>query len=492
MGLLADLYRPSLALLTDLYQLTMAYAVWRSGAWKDEAVFHLNFRRAPFASGYTVAAGLPAALELLEGLRFTEEDRAYLATLSGADGKPLFEPAFLDALGRLDLGLDVDAVPEGTLVFPQEPLLRVKGPVAACMLAETPLLNLVNFPTLVATKAARVVQAARGEPVLEFGLRRAQGVDGAMTASRAAYLGGCAATSNVLAGRLYGIPVKGTHAHSWVMLFDEERESFQRYAEAMPNNCVFLVDTYDTLQGVRHAVEVGRWLRARGQTLLGVRLDSGDLADLSIKARQILDEGGFPEARIYASNDLDEKIIESLKQQDARIAVWGVGTRLVTAFDEPALGGVYKLAAVRAQGAKEWRYRVKVSEQPAKTSTPGLLQVRRFETAQGFAGDGIYNLDAGWQGPREIIHPFDPTLRWPIPAGASETDLLVPAMRAGKIVLEGESLEGARRRVARQLERLPAGAKRFMNAHLYPVGLEPRLQELRTKMVLEARKVPTP
>ncbi|HEY3445267.1 MAG TPA: nicotinate phosphoribosyltransferase [Myxococcales bacterium] len=493
MGPLSDLYRPSLSLLTDLYQLTMAHAVYKSGAWKDEAVFHLIFRRPPFASGYTVAAGLENALEYLAGLRFTEDDRAYLATLAGADGKPLFDQAFLDELGRLDLStLEVDAVPEGTLVFPQEPLLRVKGPVAACMLAETPLLNLINFPTLVATKAARVVQAAKGEPVLEFGLRRAQGIDGAMTASRAAYLGGCAATSNVLAGKVYGIPVKGTHAHSWVMLFDEERESFQKYAEAMPNNCVFLVDTYDTLQGVKHAIEAGQWLKARGQSLLGVRLDSGDLADLSIRARKLLDDAGFPEARIYASNDLDEKIIESLKQQGAKIAVWGVGTRLVTAYDEPALGGVYKLAAVRRAGEKDWRYRVKVSEQPAKTSTPGILQVRRFETPEGFVADGIYDQERGWEGALEVINPFDPTLRWPIPEHATAHDLLVPAMRGGKIVLQGESLEQARQRVGQQLERLPAGTKRFLNAHLYPVGLEPKLQELRTKMVLEARKVAKP
>ncbi|MGC4119010.1 MAG: nicotinate phosphoribosyltransferase [Myxococcales bacterium] len=491
MGSLSDLYRPSLSLLTDLYQLTMAHAVWKSGAWKDEAVFHLIFRRAPFGSGFTVAAGLESALEFLSTARFTEDDRAYLATLQGADGKPLFDRGFLDELGRLELAVDVDAVPEGTLVFPQEPLMRVSGPVAACMLAETALLNLVNFATLVATKAARVVLATKGEPVLEFGLRRAQGIDGAMTASRSAYLGGCAATSNVLAGKLYGIPVKGTHAHSWVMLFDEEKESFQKYAEAMPNNCVFLVDTYDTLEGVHHAVEAGQWLRARGQTLLGIRLDSGDLADLSIKARKILDDGGFPEARIYASNDLDERIIESLKIQGAKIAVWGVGTRLVTAYDEPALGGVYKLAAVRKPGEEKWKYRVKVSEQAAKTSTPGLLQVRRFETAEGFAADGIYNVDAGWPGGRGIIHPFDPTLRWPLPEGATHHDLLVPAMRGGRILLN-ETLEQARKRVGQQLERLPAGTKRFMNAHLYPVGLEPTLQELRTKMVLEARKVAKP
>lgn len=489
MGPLADLYRSSLALLTDLYQLTMAQAAFKAGTAHDEAVFHLFFRKPPFKSGYTVAAGLQSALEYLSTVRFTEDDRAYLATLTGVDHTPLFDRAFLDELGRLECSLDVDAVPEGTLVFPHEPLLRVQGPVMACMLAETPLLNLINFPTLIATKASRIVQAAHGEPVLEFGLRRAQGIDGGLTASRAAYLGGCAATSNVLAGKLFGIPVKGTHAHSWVMLFDEEREAFQKYAEAMPHNCVFLVDTYDTIEGVKNAIEVGRWLKARGHPLLGIRLDSGDLADLSIKARRLLDEAGFPEARIYASNDLDEHIIESLKQQGARIAMWGVGTRLVTASDDPALGGVYKLAAVRKRGQGEWKYRIKVSDQAAKTSTPGILQVRRFETADGFVADGIYDLGQGWKGPRAIVNPLDPTQVRTVARHATETDLLVPAMRAGEIVLADGGLEPARARLAAQLGKMRAGTKRFMNAHLYPVGLEPGLMELRTKMVTDARKV---
>ncbi|MBI5544243.1 MAG: nicotinate phosphoribosyltransferase [Deltaproteobacteria bacterium] len=493
-----DLYKPSLALLTDLYQLTMAQAAWRSGAARDESVFHLFFRRSPFGSGYAIAAGLEAALDWLAALRFDRDDLAFLATLKGADGGRHLSSDFLAELGRLEPALDVDAMPEGTAVFPQEPLLRVKGPVIACMLAETTLLNLVNFPTLVATKAARIVQATRGEPVLEFGLRRAQGIDGGLTASRAAYLGGCDATSNVLAGRLFGIPVKGTHAHSWVMLFDTEREAFQEYAQALPNNCVFLVDTYDTLDGVRHAIEAGRWLEERGQKLLGVRLDSGDLASLSIEARKLLDEAGFPEARIFASNDLDEHVIESLKAQGAAIAVWGVGTRLVTAADDPALGGVYKLAAVRkAGGGGTWRYRVKVSEQAAKTSTPGILQVRRFSSpgaSSAFLADGIYDLERGWGlagAATRLVNPFDPTLLTRVPGDAVGEDLLVPAMRGGKIVLEGGGLEAARARAQAQLARLPAGVKRFLNPHLYPVGLEPGLQELRTRMILEARK-PSP
>src|SRR2546428_5366380 len=268
--MLGRLYGQSLALLTDFCQLTMAAAAWKSGMEDREAVFHLLFRRPPFESGFTIAAGLATALEYIRELRFTDEDRRCRREWRAAAGEPMFEPAFLDHLRSLELGVDVDAVPEGTAVFPQEPLLRVCGPIVPCMLLETPLLDLINFQTLIATKAARVCLAAQGEPVIEFGLRRAQGIDGAVSAARAAYIGGCAATSNVLAGKLLGIPVKGTHAHSWIMSFDSEPAAFQAYAEAMPNNCVFLVDTYDTLQGVRHAVETGKWLREHGHQMAGI------------------------------------------------------------------------------------------------------------------------------------------------------------------------------------------------------------------------------
>ncbi len=307
--------------------------------------------------------------------------------------------------------MDVYAVPEGTVVFPQEPLLRVDGPVVPCMLLETALLAVVNFQTLVATKAARVCLAAQGDPVLEFGLRRAQGIDGGLAASRAAYVGGCAATSNTLAGRLYGIPVKGTHAHSWVMLHDSEEEAFMEYARALPANCVFLVDTYGTLDGVRHAIQAGRWLRERGHEMVGIRLDSGDLAWLSIRARALLDEAGFPGAAILASNELDEIIIQSLKEQGARIAVWGVGTRLVTGQDDGALGGVYKLGAVRAGPDAPWERRVKVSEQASKTTIPGLLEVRRFETAEGFLADVIYDALLGLPEAPVMVDPLDLTRR---------------------------------------------------------------------------------
>ncbi len=484
---LSERYRPSLALLTDLYQLTMACAAWRAGLADREAVFHLFFRRNPFGGGYSIACGLEDALDYLTALRFDEEDLAYLAGLPGADGGRLFPDDFLAALRGLPLALDVDAVPEGTVVFPNEPLLRVRGPIVPAMLVESPLLNVVNFQTLIATKASRIVHAAQGEPVIDFGLRRAQGVDGALTASRAAYAGGCAATSNVLAGRLFGIPVKGTHAHSWVMLFDGEREAFETYARALPNNCVFLVDTYDTLEGVRNAIEVGRWLRDHGHQLLGVRLDSGDLAWFSLEARKLLDAAGFPDAKILASNDLDEQTIESLKRQGAAIAVWGVGTRLVTGYDDPALGGVYKLGAVRRPG-EPWQYRVKLSEQAAKTTTPGILQVRRFEDGAGLVADGIFDETRGWpDGPRAIVDPLDFTRQKRIPAGARETDLLVPVLRAGEPVYASPPLAAIRDRALAEVARLPASLKRFLNPHQYPVGLEPSLHERKTRLVLEAR-----
>src|SRR5690606_5071352 len=248
-----------------------------------------------------------------------------------------------------------------------EPILRVRGPILQAQLVETPLLTLVNYQTLIATKAARVVQAARGAPVLEFGLRRAQGIDGGLSASRAAYIGGCAGTSNVLAGKLLGIPVGGTHAHSWVMFHDSELDAFRAYAEALPGNCTFLVDTYDTLDGVRNAITVGKELRARGHELAGIRLDSGDLAHLSIEARKLLDEAGFPNAKIVASNDLDEHLIANIQEQGARIDTWGVGTKLVTGVGQCALGGVYKLGASRDEHGT-WREAIKLSEQPIKIS----------------------------------------------------------------------------------------------------------------------------
>jgi nicotinate phosphoribosyltransferase len=491
------MYGESLGLLTDLYQLTMAHGYWKLEIADRQAVFHVSFRKAPFHSGFTVACGLASVIDYLRAFAFTSDDREYLSSLRGQDGKGLFERAFLDYLGALQFACDIDGVPEGTVVFPHEPLVRVKGPLLQCQLLETLLLNALNFPTLVATKAARIGIAARGEPVLEFGLRRAQGMDGAITASRAAYIGGCAATSNVLAGKLFGIPVKGTHAHSWVMSFDSELEAFEAYAEVMPNNCVFLVDTYGTLAGVRHAVEVARGLRARGHRLQGIRLDSGDLAYLSIEARKILDAAGFPEVAILATNDLDEDIIRSLKEQGAAINMWGVGTKLVTAYDQAALGGVYKLSALRDAGGA-WRHKIKLSEQIPKTSIPGILQVRRFRDGSEFRADMIYDelvFDAGAASEAVMIDPMDPTRRKTIPSGTPWDDLLVPVFRTGRLVYDPPALQAMRDRAKDQLAAFHPGVKRSVNPHQYPVGLEKSLFDLRHQMVLAERgdaSSPTP
>jgi len=486
--MLDTLYKSSLALLTDLYQLTMAYGYWKNGIQDREAVFHLFFRKNPFNGGFTVACGASAAVEYFENLKFSTDDLDYLSTLRGNDGAALFEEAFLRFLADLDFECDIDGVVEGTVVFPQEPLMRVKGPLLQCQLLETPFLNLINFPTLIATKAARMTLAAKGAPILEFGLRRAQGVDGGATASRAAYIGGCAGTSNVLAGRLFGVPVKGTHAHSWVMCFENELEAFSAYADAMPNNCVFLVDTYNTLEGVRNAVKVGKKLRERGFEPVGIRLDSGDLAWLSIEARKILDEGGFPDAVIVASNELDEHLIASLNHQGAKIGVWGVGTRLATGYDQPALGGVYKLSAVRDRGG-EWTYKLKLSEHSAKVTNPGILQVRRFIRNGLAEADAIYNETSPPGEECVIVDPLDAVRKKKIPSGCEEQNLLVPFFRDGRRVCKIPSIEEARNRTFEQLKLFHEGVKRFVNPHEYPVGLENHLHEKKMELIRKAREI---
>ncbi len=477
----------ALALLTDLYQLTMALGYWATGQAEREAVFHLTFRKPPFGGGYAIAAGIEPALDYLAGLRFSASDLTYLETLRDADDRQLFPGAFLEYLGALRFDCSVDAVPEGTLVFAHEPLLRVRGPIAAAQLVETPLLTMINFQTLVATKASRVVAVAGGQPVLEFGLRRAQGIDGGLAASRAAYLGGCAATSNVLAGKLYGLPVRGTHAHSWVMFHADELAAFRAYADALPGNCTFLVDTYDTLDGVRHAIAIGRELAARGRRLLGIRLDSGDLAHLSIEARRLLDEAGFHDTKIVASNDLDETLIGSLREQGARIDTWGVGTKLVTAYDQPALGGVYKLGAVRADDGS-WRHTLKLSEQPIKISNPGQLQVRRLRRGGSLLADIIYDDVRGLTRPMALHDLEDPERVTELPSDVTEEDLLVPMLDRGRPVARDRSLAAARARAAAQLAELSARTRRFLNPQPYPVGLDAHVHAEKRRLLEAARR----
>src|SRR6058998_2581616 len=391
------------ALTTDLYEVTMACGYHKAGVSDHEAAFHVTFRENPFGGEFTIACGLVTAIDFMRAFRFHETEIAYLASQRGNDGKPIFDSRFLDCLRGLQLTCDIDAIPEGTLVFPNEPLIRVCGPIAQCQLLETALLNILNFESLIATKAARVCLAAKGDPVIEFGLRRSQGVDGGLTAARAAYIGGCAGTSNLQAGERFGIPVSGTQAHSWIMFFDSEIEAFETYARAMPNNCVFLVDTYNSLDGVRHAIDVARQLRKQGHEMIGVRLDSGDRVALSIEARRMLDKAGFTNAKIVCSGDLDEHVIADMKQRDAKIDMWGVGTKLTTGQPDAALGGIYKLGAVRRPGGK-WQYRIKLSEESAKASCPGSLQVRRFYQSDGtLLADAIYETDHGICEPCEIV-----------------------------------------------------------------------------------------
>jgi nicotinate phosphoribosyltransferase len=483
------------ALLTDLYELTMAQAYWLAGRADDEGVFTVSFRRSPFGGGFALACGLEDALDRIAEFRFTADDLEYLSTLQAADGTPVFRAEFLDAMARFRPTLDVDAIPEGTPVFPFEPLLRVRGGLLEAQLVETTVLNAVNFATLVATKAARIVNSAGSAPVIEFGLRRAQGPDGGLTASRAAYIGGCAGTSNVLAGRAFGIPVRGTHAHSWVLSFDSEVEAFDAWAETMPNSSVFLVDTYDSERGVEHAIEVGRSLRAAGHDLAGIRLDSGDLAYLSTEARRLLDDAGFPKAQIMASNDLDEETIESLRIQHASVDVWGVGTRLVTADGQPALGGVYKLSAMRRRDGS-WRHVLKVSEQPDKTTVPGILSVRRYYDESGLAaGDAIVDALTDEARPLQIIHPSTPHRRKRLEDLPVSEELLQPQIRDGRRVAVSPPIDEIRERARTSLAQFDPAVLRRVNPHAYPAGLESALHGRREALieeVLATERLPAP
>ena len=486
---LSGLYAPSLALVTDLYQLTMAYGYWQQGLQDREAVFHLYFRKAPFQGGYAVAAGLALAVDWVENLKFSDDDLEYLGSLRGSKGGVMFPPDFLRYLRELKFTCDIDAVPEGTVIFGNEPIMRVRGPLLQAQLLETALLTLINFQTLIATKAARIREATGPtDQILEFGLRRAQGFDGGLGASRAAYLGGADATSNVLAGQRYGIPVRGTHAHSWVMSFANEVDAFSAYAQAFPDDSVFLVDTYDTIEGVRQAIKVARQMRANGHELAGIRLDSGDLAYLSREARAVLDEAGFTETRIVASNDLEENLITSLKQQGARIDTWGVGTQLVTAYNQAALGGVYKLAALRKADNSGWDFTIKLSEQVAKTSIPGILQIRRYLNEYGKPrADMLYNTAESLPSHLMLVDPADSTRRLPIRPDTQFRELLEPVFRRGRRVLDLPTLAESRAHAQREVQSLDPGVRRFLNPHVFPVGLEMGLYEYRTRLILEKR-----
>jgi nicotinate phosphoribosyltransferase len=475
------------ALTTDLYEVTMACGYWKTGVGDHEAAFHVTFRHNPFSGQFTVACGLATAIDFLRTFHFTETEIDYLASQRGNDGKPLFDSGFLDYLRELRLTCDIDAIPEGTLVFPNEPLIRVCGPIAQGQLLETALLNILNFESLIATKAARVCLAAKNDPVIEFGLRRAQGVDGGLTAARAAYVGGCAGTSNLQAGERFGIPVSGTQAHSWIMFFETEREAFETYAKAMPNNCVFLVDTYNSIEGVRHAIDVASQLRKEGHEMIGVRLDSGDRVALSIEARQMLDEAGFTNAKIVCSGDLDEHVIADMKQRGARIDVWGVGTKLTTGQPDAALGGIYKLGAVRRPGG-QWQYRIKLSDEAAKTSCPGSLQVRRFHQPDGsLIADAIYETNHPINEPCVIVD-LETDKKMEIPANTRFSDLLVPIFRAGQLVYQTPRIDASREYARKQLSCAPPEILRLKGPTHYKIGLERSLHGLRSTLIERAKK----
>lgn len=473
----------NLTMMTDLYELTMMNGYLRFGMEKNRACFDLFYRKQGDITAYAVAAGLEQAIEYVKNLHFTDEDIAYLRSLG------IFDDAFLTYLSHFHFTGDIMAVPEGTVIFPGEPILRVIAPIIEAQLLETTLLNIINHQTLIATKASRVVQAARGDGVLEFGLRRAQGPDAGIYGARAAIIGGCKATSNVLTGQMFGVPVGGTHAHSWVMSFPDELTAFRAYAEVFPTNCLLLVDTYDTLSsGVPNAITVFRELRQKGLEPMGIRLDSGDLAFLSRQARKMLDDAGFPNAKIFASGDLDEEVIWDLKAQGAAIDVWGVGTRMITSMGNPALGGVYKLAAEEVDGT--FVPRIKISENPAKVTNPGVKRLYRFyDRRTGKALADLIALEDEDFSSGEPLTIFDPENTWKrmMLCDYDVRALLVPIFEGGKLVYTQPTLGEITAYTNREMETFWDEYKRLHSPHRYKVDLSQKLYDLKRSLIENQR-----
>jgi nicotinate phosphoribosyltransferase len=462
----------NLSLLTDLYQLTMVGGYFLLGKDKQKANFDYFFRKIPENGGFCIVAGLEQLIHYIQNLHLEDEDLDYLRSLR------LFPPKVVDYFSQIRFTGDLWAVPEGSVVFPEEPLIRVTAPLPEAQYIETALLNFLNFQTLVATKAARVCMAANGDPVIEFGVRRAHGPDGGLSAARAAFIGGARATSTLLAGRTFGIPVRGTLAHSWVESFPSELEAFRAYGKIYPQNCLLLVDTYDTLRtGIPNAIQVGEELREKKiGDLAGIRLDSGDLTFLSREARKMLDEAGFDRARILGSSDLDEWLIESIKKQGAEIDIWGVGTRLVTSYSCPALGGVYKLSAIFEDG--RMHPRLKVSDDPEKTTNPGVKKVIRFFDEKNFMRGDVIFLDEeeiAKNQPVKAFHPLLPHVSKTYPAHFRQEEILIPIFREGKLVYPLPSLVEIQDRTRQSLQRLRPEHKRLQNPHLYHVSLGEKL-----------------
>ena len=475
--------RQNLTLLTDLYELTMMQGYYKSGS-NPTVVFDVFYRTNPSGGGFAIAAGLEQVIQYIKELRFEEEDISYLASLN------LFDKDFLDYLRNFRFTGDIYAIPEGTVVFPREPLIKVVAPIMEAQLIETALLNIVNHQSLIATKAARVVYAARGDGIMEFGLRRAQGPDAGTYGARAAMIGGCIGTSNVLCGQLFDVPIKGTHAHSWIMSFPNEYTAFKTYANMYPQACILLVDTYDTLKsGVPNAIRVFKEMREAGIPLnfYGIRLDSGDLAYMSKRARKMLDEAGFPDAVISASSDLDEYLIDSLKTQGAAITSWGVGTNLITSADNPAFGGVYKLAAVMGEDGK-FIPKIKLSENSAKITNPGNKTIYRvYEKATGkIKADLICLVDETFSEEEHLLL-FDPVEPWKKtklnPGDFTLREILVPVFKNGECVYTSPSVMEIRDYCKKEQETLWDETRRLVNPHNVYVDLSAKLYDIKIQLL---------
>lgn len=474
-------------LLTDFYELTMMQGYFRNNV-TERVVFDLFYRQNPDDGGYAVCAGLANVIDYIKSLHFDYEDIDYLRGLN------TFDEDFLDYLASFHFTGDVYAIPEGTVIFPREPLIKVVGPIMEAQLVETALLNLVNHQSLIATKAARVCYAARGGGVMEFGLRRAQGPDAGTFGARAAIIGGCIGTSNVICAKEYGVPALGTHAHSWIMSFGDELTAFHKYAELYPNNTTLLVDTYDTLRsGVPHAIQVFQELRDSGRTpeKYGIRLDSGDLAYLSKKARKMLDDAGFPQAEICASSDLDEYLIDSLLSQGACIDSWGVGTNLITSKNTPAFGGVYKLAAVEQDNTLIPK--IKLSENPAKITNPGNKTVYRiYDKETGKIRADYITLAEETFDEAEDLLLFDANATWKktlLKGGSYEMkEILVPIFQNGQCIYESPTVMEIQAYCRAQLDTMWEESRRLVNPQEVYVDLSDKLYEMKKTLLNETRQ----
>ena len=481
----------NLTLLTDFYELTMMQAYHHHQSTtgrKQVAVFDMFYRENPNGNGYSIAAGLAQVIDYINELKFTPEDICYLRS------NGTFNEDFLAYLSGFKFSGNIYAVPEGTVVFPGEPLLQVVAPLLEAQLIETAILNIINHQSLIATKAARVCWAAKGDPVLEFGLRRAQGPDAGLYGARAAIIGGCAATSNVLAGQMFDVPVRGTHAHSWIMSFDTELEALEYYANLYPNPCILLVDTYDTLKsGVPNAIKTFQNMQGRGIKLqnYGIRLDSGDLAYLSKQAREMLDAAGFKDAVISASNDLDEHLISELKSQGAKISLWGVGTNLITSKEYPAFGGVYKIAALSTDGGP-WQHKIKLSEDPIKVTNPGVKKVfRLYDATSGKMKADLIALGDETLDNTQDLTIFDPIATWKkmtLKAKAyTVRELLVPVFESGECVYPTLTVSEIQQYAKREMATLWEEHRRLVRPHRMPVDLSQKLYDLKQNLIASMR-----